>query len=176
MADIENTDLETVREVEKALESRWARQFAVGDDGAVSKAGGADVVAKILAACDPRRQGRILANLAAQDRPLAERFGHRTIAFDDLEQCDPATIQAVVGAADPEVLQVALFGAMPAIVERFLHGLSKDEANRLRWKLDHPEPIRLSDVEEAQRQIAALAQQLLTRVSSDGSDRTSFAA
>ncbi len=115
---------------------------------------------RILAACDPQMRERILANLAAHDRPLAERFGHREIVFDDLAQCDDATLLAILRAAEPEVTQAALLGAPPAIVERFLRAMPKKEAKRWRFKLDHPDPIRLSDVEEARRQIAALAQHL----------------
>ena len=108
LADIENTDPETVRNVEQALESRWTRQAAVDAGPAV---GGPEAVGKILAACDPQMRGRILANLADHDRPLAERFGHREMAFDDIAQCDDATLLAILRAAEPEVAQAALLGA-----------------------------------------------------------------
>jgi flagellar motor switch protein FliG len=169
LADIENTDPETVREVERALESRWSRQFDA-DGGAA--AGGPDAVARILAACDQGMRGRILANLAAHDQPLAERFGHHAIVFEDLALCDDATLLAVLRAAAPEVTQAALLGAPPTVLDRFLHCMPAEDAISLRHALDYPEPIRLSDVEEAQRQIAALAQQL----SHANPDRTSFAA
>jgi flagellar motor switch protein FliG len=157
LADIENTDAETVRNVEQALESRWARQAAIEAGPAV---GGPEAMGKILAACDPQMRGRILANLADHDRPLAERFGHHEMAFDDVAQCDDPTILAILRAAEPETAQAALLGASPAVVERFLRAMPKKEAKRWRVKLDHPEPIRLSDVEEARRQIAALAQDI----------------
>ena len=157
LADIENTDPQTVREVEQALESRWARQTAIDAEPAV---GGPEAVAKILAACDPQMRERILDNLAVGDRPLAERFGHREVVFDDLAQCDDATMLAILRAAEPETTQAALLGAPPAVVERFLRAMPKKEAKRWRSMLDHPDPIRLSDVEEARRQIAVLAQHL----------------
>ena len=117
-------------------------------------------MAKILAACDPQMRERILDNLAVGDRPLAERFGHREVVFDDLAQCDDATMLAILRAAEPETTQAALLGAPPAVVERFLRAMPKKEAKRWRSMLDHPDPIRLSDVEEARRQIAVLAQHL----------------
>jgi flagellar motor switch protein FliG len=158
LADIENTDPQTVREVERALESRWSRQATFDDGPAI---GGPDAVAKILAACDPQNRGRILANLAAHDQPLAEQFGHRELAFADLVQCDEAALVAILRRAESEVTQAALLGAPSAIIERFLGSMPREEAKKLRFKLDHPDPIRLSDVEEAQRQIAALAQHLM---------------
>lgn len=161
LADIENADPEAVREVERALQSRWARQTAAMDEPAV---GGPDAVAAILAACDPAGRGRILANLAAEDRPLAERFGHREMAFEDLARCDDATLAAIFRAAEPEMAAAALLGAPPAIVERFLRSMPKKESRRWRSKLDHPEPIRLGDVEEARRRIVAWAENLAPAV------------
>jgi flagellar motor switch protein FliG len=157
LAEVEDADPEPVREVERALESRWSKQF---DARGESSPGGPGAVDRILAACDPHMRGRILANLAAHDQPLAERFGHRCIAFDDLARCDDAALRAVLRAAEPEVTQAALLGASPAVLERFLHCLPAEDAKTLRHKLDNPEPIRLSDVEEARLRIAALAQRL----------------
>ena len=156
LVDLDDTDPETLGEIEKALEVRWLRQFAVD----CRCAAGPETVAKILAACDPGVRGRILDNLAAHDQPLAERFGDRPIAFEEIAQFDDAVLLAVYRTAKPEVVQAALLGAPPALLERLLRRMSREEAKRMRRKLAHPGPIRLSDVEEARRQIAALAQQI----------------
>jgi flagellar motor switch protein FliG len=65
---------------------------------------------------------------------------------------------AVYRVADPEVALAALLGASPAILDRLLRCMAPAEAKQLRNQLDHPGPIRLSDIEEAQRQMAVLAQ------------------
>jgi flagellar motor switch protein FliG len=156
LVDLDNTDPETLGEIEKALESRWLQQFAVDR----RRAAGPEAVAKILAACDPRVRGRILDNLAAHDQPLAEQFGGRMMTFEGIAQFDSALLLAVYRAAKPEVMQAAFLGAPPALLERLLRSVSREEAKRLRQKLANPGPIRLSDVEQARRQIAALAQQL----------------
>ena len=156
LADLDNADPEAVREVERALESRWSRQFGGCSGPAV---GGPDAVAKILAACDSSNRGRILTNLAAHDATLAARFGHHPMAFDDLARCDDDTLLEVLHSAEPELTRAALLGAPSAVLERFLQLLPKKEAKRLRFDLEHPEPIRLSDVEEARRRMAALAEQ-----------------
>jgi flagellar motor switch protein FliG len=156
LVDLDNTDPETLGEIEKALEVRWLRQFAVDRRCAA----GPEAVAKILAACNPRVRGRILDNLAAHDQPLAERFGDRPIAFEEIAQFDDGVLLAVYRTATPEVVLTAFLGAPPALLERLLRRMSREEAKRMRRKLAHPGPIRLSDVEEARRQIAALAQQI----------------
>jgi flagellar motor switch protein FliG len=156
LVDLDNTDPETLGEIEKALEARWLQQFAVDR----RRAAGPEAVARILAACDPVARGRILDNLAAHDEPLAEQFGSRRIAFEELVRFDDAVLLAVYQSAKPEIVLAAFLGAPPALLERLLRRLPREEAKRLRHKLAHPGPIRLSDVEEARRQIAALAQQI----------------
>jgi flagellar motor switch protein FliG len=156
LVDLDSTDPETLGEIEKALETRWLQQFAVDR----RRAAGPETVARILAACDTAVRGRILGNLAAHDQSLAEQFGQRPIAFEEIAQFDDAVLMAVYRAAKPEVLQAAFLGAAPSLLDRLLRRLSRSEAKQLRSQLSHPDPIRLSDVEEARRQIAALAQQI----------------
>lgn len=156
LVDLEHTDADTLREIEQALEARLTRQFAIEP----GRRSGADTVARILAACSGRVAGGILDNLAEFDQTLAERLGHKTIKFDDLIQLDEAALSAVVEAVEPEVVQAALLGAPPSLVERILRGMRPDDARQLSHKLSCPEPIRLSDVEEARRQMAALAHRM----------------
>ncbi len=156
LADLENTDAETLREVERALEARWSKQFAVER----RREAGPETVAKILASCNGKIRGRILDNLASHDRSLAERFGDRPIAFDDVARFNDAALLAVYRAVTPEVALAALLGAPEQLVERILRQMPPKEAKQWRGRLKHPEPIRLSDIEEARRQIAALAQRM----------------
>jgi flagellar motor switch protein FliG len=159
LADLENADAETLREVEQALEARLSRQFAIER----RRAAGPEAVAKILASCDGGVAGSILENLATYDRPLAEQLGHRPFDFDDLIQFDDSALLVVFRAAEPEVAYVALLGAPPQLVERLLCRLTPAEARRLRHRLMHPGPLRLSDVEEAWRLFALVAQRTARR-------------
>jgi len=77
LVDRENTDPETVREVEQALEIRLQRQSATQRQ----RNAGPRAVARILASCNNRVVEGIMTNLAAYDRPLAERLGCKTLEF-----------------------------------------------------------------------------------------------
>ncbi len=77
LVDRENTDPETLREVEQALETRMQRQSVAQRE----RAAGPQAVARIFASCNSRVVEGILTNLAAYDRPLAERLGCRTLEF-----------------------------------------------------------------------------------------------
>jgi flagellar motor switch protein FliG len=156
MVDLQITDPETLREVEQALETRLSRQLVGEHHGST----GPQAIGKILAACDGPMRGRILGNLATHDQELAEQLGHRSMGFNDILHLNDAALTAVAQAAEPETLQAALLGADPELVERLLRCLPAPIARGLRRKLAHPDPIRLSDMEDARQRIAALAQQL----------------
>lgn len=168
LVDLQNTDEETVRELERVLESRWSRLFALPRRAAMKP----DAMNNILASCDERIRGKILGNLVARDHLLAERFGCRPLTFEDLFEFDDARLAAIVRAAEPEVVLAAFLGATPAMVARILRCLTPAEAKHLKCKLDRPGPIRLSDVEEARKQMAVLAQRLVL----GDFDPSSFAA
>jgi flagellar motor switch protein FliG len=156
LVELQSMDPESLREVERVLQTRWIEQFAIER----SRDAGPESVTRILAACDPATRGQILDNLAVHDRQLAEQFGERPMAFEELAKFGDAALLAVYRAAEPEVARLAFLGATPALVERLLRLMPPREAKRLRNKLAHPGPICLSDVEEAKRRVAALAQQV----------------
>jgi flagellar motor switch protein FliG len=157
LVDLENTDSETVREVEQALEARLVQQFAVER----RREAGPAAARRILAFCEPETRGQILDTLAAEDQELAAQLGRRPpIDFDELVKLDDDALRSVLGAAQPGVLIAALLGAPPLLLKRILQCLGPRKAKKLEARLAHPDPIRLSDVEEARRRIAALAQQL----------------
>ena len=156
LVDLENTDPESLRHVEQALEIRLSQQTALRRE----RVGGPDTVTRILEACDRSVAGGILDNIAQYDEALAEQLGHQPITFDDLAAFDDATLWAVFQAAEPIVAETAMVGAAPELVEKLLSGMRAEDSQMLRRKLECPGPIRLSDVEEARRQIAALAQRM----------------
>ncbi len=89
---------------------------------------------------------------------------------------DSASLAIVLHHADRELLTLALAGAAPQFAERVIE-LFGVEATAMRRSLANLGPLRLTDVEEAQRQLAALARQLEQRgeISPDIHSRLSLA-
>jgi len=79
------------------------------------------------------------------------------LTFDELEFSDHQTLLDIVQSVDSRVLPVALLGAKPILVERLLACLPPAVAKAVRKKLITPDPIRLSEVEEARRRLVAAA-------------------
>ncbi len=156
LVDLEETDPETLREVERGLLTRLSEQVQIQR----RRVAGLSAVKGIVDGSESDVGRKILHNLAVHDRPLANRLGRRPIEFDDLLNLDQTSLRALVAAADAELLTLALVGALPELAERVLWQLPEPEAGRMRHGLEHLGPTRLSDVEEARRRIAELAQDL----------------
>lgn len=153
LIDLEETDPEILREVERGLQERLSRQLPMQR----ARVAGPSAVAEILKASAPTVGARILDNLGRHDQHLAEQFAPPRLEFDDLARLDSAGLATLVDTADRELLVLALTGAPPPMIHRFLDKTPAAEAEAIRHELDHPGPMRLSDVEEARRRIAELA-------------------
>jgi flagellar motor switch protein FliG len=156
LVQLEETEPEILQEVERALESRLSKQVLTQR----RRVAGLAAVAGILDASDRRVGRQILGNLATHDQSLAQRLRPQRIDFADLARLDEAALATVLRAAGRELVLLALVGAPPPLIDRMLARLPASESALLRRRLDHPEPTRLSDVEEARRRIAALAERL----------------
>ena len=156
LVNLEETEPEILREVERALKLRLSEQIRMQR----RRTCGLSAVAGILEASGRQVSGQILDNLASHDRQLAEKLGPEPLEFGDLAHLDDTTLAAIFQAADAELTILALLGAPEELIERFLGGVGESEAKLIRHKLDHLGPTRLSDVEEARRQIAELARRL----------------
>jgi len=156
LVDLEETNPEILRDVERALEARLSQQVRMQR----RRVAGLKAVAGILQASPGEVGTQILENLAARDRDLAEKLGPEPVAFEDLLGADDRAWAAILGAAEPEVVLLALIGAPQRWIDRVVRNLPPLEAEELQRQLDEPGPIRLRDVEEARGRLAELARQL----------------
>ncbi len=158
LVDLEETDPEVLRDVDRALRSQLAPHCANGR----RRVAGIDAVAEIIEAAGGRLSMEILDNLAEHDRALAERFCQAAVEFDDLARFDDATLLEIFRSVEPELMTTALIGAPPELIDRFTGCLPHHEAKMLRVELDHPGPVRLSDVDAAREHIAAFSRRACT--------------
>lgn len=156
LVDLEETDPEILREVERGLEIRLSEQIRMQR----RRVAGVAAVAEILQSAERAVGMQILENLAAHDRALAERLNPQRVEFADLLRLSGGALGTVLDAVDVELVVLALLGAPAAYADRFLERFSETEARAIRYRLDHFGPTRLSDVEEARLRLAEAARQL----------------
>ncbi|MDD3468989.1 MAG: FliG C-terminal domain-containing protein [Thermoguttaceae bacterium] len=123
-----------------------------------------DATKRVAAILDSVSQGsglRILENLAAYAPTLVKQFRRPDLEFHyaDLDRLAPDALASLLRSLDDDLLAIAMLGADPAQIERWLRGFPGNRAAMLRKRLcgEATGPIRLGDVEEARKQIAAVA-------------------
>ena len=89
--------------------------------------------------------------------------GRVVLQFRDLARLDNRALAIVLAEADQRLIPLALAGAGEELAGRVTRLLPSRQAGELQRRIDRLGPLRLSDVEQAQRGIAAVAGMLITR-------------
>lgn len=158
VAHLDEAHPDVVREVESGLHRR-AKEFIREEQRRIS---GAATLKKIVGAASGPLRRQLLANLALADQRLAQDLATPAphVEFDDLAELSDAAWRVLLQAAEREVLVLALTDAAPEMCERVVNLLPGQDRAAVRHALQHPGPIRLSDVSAAQRVLAEMAGQL----------------
>jgi flagellar motor switch protein FliG len=135
------------------LEGAMQAQEMVGIDRAV----------QIFGNLDRGSESALLEAIAEQDEDIAQQVRERMFTFDDLLEVDDRGIQTLLRNVESRTLVLALRGATDELKEKFLKNVSKRVASSIVEDLDTLGPVRLSEVEGAQKQIANSARELQER-------------
>ena len=104
---------------------------------------------------------RIMENLTAYAPTLVPQLRRPGLefAYEDLDRLSSDSLGTLLRSLDDDLLGIALLGADPGQMERWLRSFPGNRAAQLRRRLAGGEtgPIRLGDVEEARRRIVAVA-------------------
>lgn len=142
------------------IENLIASKSADTTRGASRKVGGDKVAAGIVNALKPERGEKLLEQIKEKNEELSERIQEMMFVFDTLLEVDDRGIQALLREISNDLLVVALKGCDPAISDKILGNMSKRAATLLREDMDAKGPIKLSDVEQAQKEILDVARRL----------------
>ena len=156
LVDLEETDPEILEEVERGLKARLSEQVRIER----RRVAGLPAVAGILEACRQDVGMQILDNVSLHDRALAEKLSPGGFELADVGELDDESLALTLRAADAELIMLALVGALPERIGRFLTLVPEAQARQIRRELKQLGPTRLSDVEEARRRLAELARHL----------------
>jgi flagellar motor switch protein FliG len=160
LVDMEETDPHVVRDVERAV-AAWLNRR----QPARRRVAGMEAVSAILNASDGSARRQILNNLATHNRPLAHKLTPpapppRQFSFAEVCELPWSALERIIRSADRRCVVLALAGAAADVVQDILDQLRLDEARWLSHRLSHLGPLRLSDIDRAQDDLAELAGQL----------------
>jgi flagellar motor switch protein FliG len=124
------------------------------------RVGGAKIVANILNAMDREKSGEELGKIEQADGEMHQQIKDLLFIFDNLLTVDDRGIQALLREVGSESLAVALRGAEPEVQDKILRNMSKRAAEILKDDMEARGPVKLTDVEAAQKEIVVIAQRL----------------
>jgi flagellar motor switch protein FliG len=124
--------------------------------------GGTKTVANILNAMERETSGEELAKIEKADGEMHQQIKDLLFIFDNLLSVDDRGIQALLREVGSESLAVALRGAEPEVQDKILRNMSKRAAEILKDDMEARGPVKLAEVEAAQKEIVVIAQRLIT--------------
>ncbi|MFQ5356687.1 MAG: flagellar motor switch protein FliG [Gammaproteobacteria bacterium] len=136
------------------------KQFAGNQHVKSSTVGGIKTAANILNVMDASMEGVIMDQLVEFDADLGEQIQDLMFVFDDLASIDDRGIQALLRDVSSETLVLALKGSDEAIKNKIFNNMSKRAAEMLHDDLEAKGPVKLSEVEAAQKEILAIARRM----------------
>ncbi|MCW5765825.1 MAG: flagellar motor switch protein FliG [Phycisphaeraceae bacterium] len=156
VANMEQTNPEVIKEVERGLESRLANMLTQS----MEKAGGIPTVAEILNLADRSTEKSIMEGLEAEDPDLVEQIRRLMFVFEDIKLVDDKGIQAILKEVDNDELALALKTASQDLQEKIFKNMSERAAQLIKEDMQFMGPVRVSDVEAAQQRIVDIVRRL----------------
>ncbi|SFR59272.1 flagellar motor switch protein FliG [Thiomicrospira sp. ALE5] len=135
-----------------------------GEGGKLATIGGVKRAAEMLNLVGGGLDKKILDKISEDSADLATSIEDKMFVFDDMVGIDDRGMQTFAAEIPPDVLVLALKGADNELKEKILNNMSKRQADILRDDLEAGGPVKLSEVEEAQR----TAVQLVRRLADEG--------
>ena len=86
--------------------------------------------------------------------------GPYTLFIENFSGIDDKSMQFLIRSLDNELIVVALKGADDSLSEKFFSSMSQRAAANIKDEMEALGPMRLTDVQEAQKQVIAVARQL----------------
>jgi flagellar motor switch protein FliG len=136
------------------------KQFSGNTNVKSSSVGGTKTAADILNFMDSSLEAEIMDNVKEVDADLGQQIQDLMFVFDNLNEVGDRDIQTILREISSDSLVLALKGADEPLKEKIFKNMSKRASEMLRDDLEAKGPVRLSDVETAQKEILAVARRL----------------
>ncbi len=124
------------------------------------RVGGKKQVAEVLNEIEKEVWQEILDEMREIDDEVANDVNNLMFVFEDIFLLNDKYIQEILKEIDSKELTLALKGATEEIQEKIFDNMSKRAALGIKEDMEYMGPIRLSEVEEAQKRIVEVVRNL----------------
>jgi flagellar motor switch protein FliG len=136
------------------------KQFSGNGGAKTSTLGGPKAAADIMNALEPSHESAIMEQITKSDEQLATTIQDLVFVFDDLIDLDDRSMQELLRQVPGDQLLLALKGAEDALKDKIFKNMSQRAAEMLKDDLESKGPVRVADVEGAQKIILQTARKL----------------
>lgn len=109
---------------------------------------------------DGAMEDEVLNKIKDWDSELSDKIRDKMFVFENLTDMDDRSVQTLLRDVNPELLKLALKGTTEATKEKIYTNMSKRAADLLREDMELQGPVKVVDVERAQRDILSIAKNL----------------
>ena len=143
------------------LDEMLEKQFAGNTDSIKSSGvGGLKTAANMVNFMDSSYEAPLMESLRQIDEEIGDQIQDLMFVFDNLIDVDDRGIQSLLREVSSENLIVALKGADESVKDKILNNMSKRAAEMLRDDLETKGPVKVSEVEAAQKEILTIARRM----------------
>jgi flagellar motor switch protein FliG len=156
IATLDGIQPAALRELDQIME----RQFAGNSQARSSALGGPKCAADIVNMLEPRIESSVMEEINKVDEVLGAKIQDLIFVFDNLVDVDDRGMQELLRQVPSDKLLLALKAADDRLKEKIFKNMSQRAAEMLKDDLASRGPVKLSEVEAAQKEILGVARKL----------------
>ena len=157
IATLDGVQPSALQELDEMMEKQFA---AAGGTSKSSTLGGLKAAAEMLNLLDSSVGNAIMADIGKVDERLSQNIQDLMFVFTDLLKVDDRGMQELLRQVAADRLLIALKGADEEFKAKVFKNMSQRAAEMLKSDLEAKGPVKLSDVEAAQKEILIAARKL----------------
>jgi flagellar motor switch protein FliG len=156
VATLDSVQPEAIEQLERVMQL----QFQANTSLRASKIGGVKAAAKIMNFTQSATEQRIMKNLLKLDKGLMTSIQENMFVFENLIAVDDKNLGILMRNIEPEDLAIALKGADERLRDKIMGCMSARAAAAIIDEMEAKGPMRVTEVQEAQKRIIAIARKL----------------
>jgi flagellar motor switch protein FliG len=156
IASLQTVQPEALRELEDVMQLKFKANTSLR----ASQVGGVKAAAAIMNFTKQDMEARIMGALKEEDEDLMQAIQESMFVFDNLTGCDDKSLQTLIRSVDTEDLVLALKGAEENLQEKMFSCMSSRAAANIADEMEALGPVRLAEVQDAQKRIINRARAL----------------
>ena len=156
IATLETVAPEALEELERVMK----QQFQVNTSLGASQVGGVDAAARIMNFTKTAMEAQIMKDLTKADKKLMQSIQDNMFTFDNLIMVDDKSLQTLLRSIDQDLLVLSMKGADDQLKDKLFGCMSQRAAANILDEMDALGPVRLADVQTAQKEIINVARKL----------------